>query len=213
MKKGRFLTFEGPDGSGKSTQAARLTARLREHGIEVVQTREPGGTPTGERIRDILQHDIAGEPICPETEVLLFAASRAQLVRRVILPALERGAWVVSDRFADSTTAYQGYGRGFDVQRMLDINAFAIGPAVPDRTFLLDVDVEEGLRRAARRARASRRELDRMEREATAFHEAVRRGYLELARRWPDRFRVFDTRKPEPVVAELIWNEVEPLLP
>ena len=126
-------------------------ARLQAAGTNVVYTREPGGTPTGEAIREILQHNKAGEAPCPETEVLLFAASRAQLVRHVIIPALERGDWVVCDRFADSTTAYQGYGRGFSVEQMIAINAFAIDGAQPDLTILLDLPVRDGFARLEQR--------------------------------------------------------------
>ena len=142
--KGRFITLEGPEGSGKSTHAQRLAERLRRQGHAVLCTREPGGTRTGEIIRNVLQHDQAGEAICPAAETLLFAASRAQLVQHVILPALRQGQWVISDRFADSTTAYQGYGRGFDLAAIGAINAFAIDGAEPDLTFLLDVNVALG---------------------------------------------------------------------
>ena len=211
--RGRFITFEGPEGSGKSTQAMRLAARLRVRGLDVIGTREPGGTPTGEAIRELLQHDSAGETVCPETEVLLFAASRAQLVRSVILPALQSGAWVVSDRFADSTTAYQGYGRGFDVAKMLEINAFATGDVVPDLTLLLDVDVELGFDRLRQRVADAGERLDRIERESMAFHRRVREGYLELARRWPRRFRVVSTDAPQEDVHEQIWATLEGLLP
>lgn len=210
--KGRFITFEGPEGSGKSTQAQRVIERLQAAGCRVLSAREPGGTRTGEVIRNILQHDLAGEPICPETEVLLFAASRAQLVRTRIAPALAEGTWVICDRFMDSTTAYQGYGRGFDVERMIAINEFAVGPTVPDLTLLLDLDVGASLGRA--RARNTERGLqhDRFEREETAFHERIRAGYLELARRWPQRFRIIDTDRPMDAVAADIWRAVEPLL-
>jgi len=208
--KGVFITFEGPEGSGKTTQARRLCRRLRRAGCRVVSVREPGGTRTGEAIRDIVQHDVTREPIAPEAEALLFAASRAQLVRRRILPALARGAWVVSDRFADSTTAYQGYGRGFDIQTVLDINAFAVGAAVPRLTILLDVDVGAGLARLVGRRQGGRR--DRIEREAAAFHERVRRGYLALARRWPRRVRVVDARRAAGAVHEQVWALVRPLL-
>ena len=143
-RRGKFITFEGPEGGGKTTQAKRLLARLIGEGHEVIYTREPGGTPTGEAIREILQYDKAGEPLCDETEVFLFAASRAQLVRNVIIPALERGTHVICDRFADSTTVYQGYGRGFDIEQMVAINNFAINGATPDLTLLMDVDVEIG---------------------------------------------------------------------
>ena len=209
--KGVFITFEGPEGSGKTTQAARLCARLRELGIEVVSVREPGGTRTGEAIRKIVQHDSTREPIFPETEALLFAASRAQLVRAEILPALARGAWVVSDRFSDSTTAYQGYGRGFEIETILSINAFAIGDAVPRLTFLLNVDLKTGFLRLGRRNRAGKRRHDRIERENLAFHGRVRRGYLCMARRWPRRFRVIDSRRLAAAVHEEIWQHVRRL--
>lgn len=202
--RGKFITFEGPEGGGKTTQARRLVERLQAAGRQVVYTREPGGTPTGEAIREILQHDKSGEPICRETEVLLFAASRAQLVRHVIVPALERGDWVVCDRFADSTTAYQGYGRGFSVEQMIAINEFAIDGAQPDLTLLLDLPVSDGFARLAQRGGVK----DRIEREALDFHERVRAGYLELARRWPARFRIVDPRGDLEAVAEEIWKLV-----
>lgn len=205
--KGRFLTFEGPEGSGKTTQAARLADRLRTRGLDVVAVREPGGTRTGEAIREILQGASGDEDICPETEVLLFAASRAQLVKRVVAPALERGAWVVCDRFADSTTAYQGFGRGFDVERMLELNAFAVDGTWPDATFLLDLDVAAGFDRLGKRNAGRGAGWDRIERENRSFHERVRCGYLELARRWPERFAVVAAGEREDEVAERIWNE------
>jgi dTMP kinase len=209
--RGRFITFEGPEGSGKTTQAARLSERLRAGGLTVTHTREPGGTRTGEAIREILQHDAAGEPLCVQAEVLLFAASRAQLVQNVILPALERGEWVVSDRFVDSTTAYQGYGRGLDVEILLSINAFAAGDARPDLTLLLDLDVEAGLRRMHARNAADRRGQDRIEREAVAFHRRVSAGYLALAKRWPERFRIVDAAREQDAVHASIWALVEPM--
>ncbi len=207
--RGKFITLEGPEGSGKTTQAKRLVTRLKNAGREVLYVREPGGTPTGEAIRQILQYDKAGEPICSETEVLLFAASRAQLVRNVILPALNRGTHVVCDRFADSTTAYQGYGRGFSIEQMLAINQFAINGAEPDVTFLLDLEVDLGFRRLTERHQATSTTWDRIEREEKAFHEKVRNGYLELARRWPERFRVIDARRNADVVEQEIWKIVE----
>ena len=210
--RGRFITFEGPEGGGKTTQARRLVAGLEGRGLRVLYTREPGGTPTGEVIRDILQHDRAGEPICPAAEVLLFAASRAQLVDRIIRPALDKGLWVVCDRFADSTTVYQGYGRGFPVDQMLSINALAIGGTEPDLTFLLDIDVPAGMARLSARQAAGGGGPDRMEREERAFHERVRAGYLELARRWPARFRVLDAGASEDDVAGRVWSEIERVL-
>ena len=210
--RGKFITFEGPEGSGKTTQAGLLVTRLQEAGGEVLYAREPGGTPTGEAIRQILQYDKAGEPICPETEVLLFAASRAQLVRHVILPALEAGRHVVCDRFADSTTAYQGYGRGFPIEQMLTINDFAINGAQPDITLLLDVEVETGFQRIEKRHRNTSSTWDRIEREARVFHEKVRYGYLELARRWPSRFVIIDARGNPEAVAGEIWSKVRDVL-
>ena len=213
MRTGRFITFEGPEGGGKTTQAKRLIQRLREHGHEVLYTREPGGTPTGEAIRDILQHDKAGEPIAAEAEVFLFAASRAQLVRKVIIPALEKGVIVVCDRFADSTTAYQGYGRGFPVEQMLAINAFAIDGAQPDLTLLLDVPVNLGFQRISERQRVLFETSDRIEREEREFHERVRNGYLALARRWPERFLRLDAdRDPDRVEGD-VWEAVQRVLP
>ena len=209
MARGRFITFEGPEGGGKTTQAKRLVARLEREGIGAVYTREPGGTATGEAIRGILQHDHVPEPLHSETEVLLFAASRAQLVRRVIRPALEGGLWVVSDRFADSTTVYQGFGRGLGVEAMLAINAFAIGETVPDLTFLLDLDVEAGFERLAERQAREGTGPDRMEREQRDFHRRVRAGYLDLARREPGRFRVLDASADPGTVETLVWAEVD----
>jgi dTMP kinase len=211
--RGVFVTFEGPEGSGKSTHAAGLAARLRGLGLDVVCTREPGGTRTGEMIRDILQHGISGEALAPETEVLLFSASRAQLVRNVIVPALTRGAWVISDRFADSTTVYQGMGRGFGMDRMLALNAFALGGLTPDVTLLLDVDVGAGLDRMRLRNAARGVDGDRFEREEREFHERVRAGYLVLAQRFPERIRTIDATREPAVVAAAIWSAVAPRVP
>lgn len=208
MVRGRLITFEGPEGGGKSTQAAMLIARLEERGIEIIYTREPGGTKLGEAIRGILQYDAAGEDPCPESEVLLFEASRAQLVRKVIQPALARGAWVVCDRFFDSTTAYQGFGRGFSVELIETINCFAIGDTMPDMTILLDVNISLGMQRCAKRQAGKKIKYDRIESEALEFHEKVRQGYLELARRHPERFRKVDAmRHAEPIAAD-IWKLV-----
>ena len=208
MARGRLITFEGPEGAGKSTQAALLISKLEARGIEVVYTREPGGTKLGEAIRGILQYNAAGEDPCPESEVLLFEASRAQLVRHVIQPALARGAWVLCDRFADSTTAYQGFGRGFSVELMETINRFAIGSAVPDMTILLDVNVSLGMQRCAKRQVGKKVQYDRIESEALEFHEKVRQGYLELARRFPERFRQVDAMRHAEPVAEDVWRLV-----
>ncbi len=208
MSRGRLITFEGPEGAGKSTQAAMLIAKLESKGLEIVYTREPGGTKLGEAIRGILQYNAADEVPCPESEVLLFEASRAQLVRQVILPALEKGAWVVCDRFFDSTTAYQGFGRGFSVELMETINRFAVGSAIPDMTILLDVNISLGMQRCAKRQIGKKIQYDRIESEAMAFHENVRQGYLELARRYPDRFRKIDAMRHAEPIAEDIWGIV-----
>ncbi len=208
MNRGKLITFEGPEGAGKSTQAAMLIARLEARGIEVVYTREPGGTKLGEAIRGVLQYNAAGEAPCPESEVLLFEASRAQLVRQVIRPALERGAWVVCDRFADSTTAYQGFGRGFPVDLMETINRFAIGESAPDMTILLDVNVSLGMQRCAKRQTGRKAQYDRIESEALDFHEKVRQGYLELARRYPQRFRKVDAMRHAEPIGEEVWRLV-----
>ncbi len=208
MSKGRLITFEGPEGAGKSTQASMLITKLEARGIEIIYTREPGGTKLGEAIRGVLQYNEAGEDPCAESEVLLFEASRAQLVRKVIQPALDRGAWVLCDRFADSTTAYQGFGRGFSVELMETINQFAVGKAIPDMTILLDVNVSLGMQRCAKRQVGKKLQYDRIESEALEFHEKVRQGYLELARRFPERFRKIDAMRHAEPIAEDIWKLV-----
>ena len=205
---GVFITFEGPEGSGKSTQMDRLEARLQGLGLGIVRTREPGGTPTGETIRDILQHNLAGEPLCDEAEVLLFSASRAQLVRRVVEPALERGEWVLCDRFVDSTSAYQGFGRGLGAERLEPIHQFAVGGTMPELTVILDLDVATGMARVQRRAEQSDVPLDRIEREALTFHERVRQGYLALAQQHPERCVVVDADQSLDAVTVRIWAEV-----
>lgn len=187
---GLFITFEGPEGSGKSTQVRLLVEWLRSRGVDVLATREPGGTPVGDRIREILLQ--ASEiPLVPEAEALLFSASRAQLVHTVIRPHLARGGVVVCDRFADSTYAYQGYGRGLDLDALRLITQFATGGLVPDITFLLDIPVAEGLARKRHNAA----EWNRMEQELQAYHERVRAGYLALAAAEPDRWHVLDARR------------------
>jgi dTMP kinase len=209
MSAGVFITLEGPEGGGKSTQVRRLAARLAAAGHEVVCTREPGGTPTGEAIRGLLQHDAGGEPLGDEAEVFLFAASRAQLVRTVIRPALARGAIVISDRFVDSTLAYQGHGRGFPMETIETISEFAVAGTWPDLTVLLDLEVEAGFARVRGRHAAGAGAEDRIEREARAFHERVRAGFLDLARRWPGRIRTVDATAPEDLVAEQVGRLVD----
>ena len=189
-----FVTFEGVDGSGKSTQAALLVEALRAEGREVVATREPGGTELGERIRGLLLGD-AG--IAPWAEAALFAGARAQLVEEIVRPALTRGADVVCDRFLDSSLAYQGIARGLGVEAVLELNQLALGGLLPDRTFLLVVPVEEAIGRSTDRP-------DRIEREGLAFLERVDRAYRELAERFPERIVTLDgTGRPEKVAQQV----------
>ncbi|MGI6496665.1 MAG: dTMP kinase [Kiritimatiellia bacterium] len=200
--RGVFVTFEGPEGGGKSTQIRRLAARLGEMGLDVVTTREPGGTRLGESVRGLLQHDAAGETPCERAEPLLFCASRAQLVARVVEPALARGAWVLSDRFTDSTVAYQGYGRGLPVETLKALNAFATAGRVPDLTFVLDVPAEVGLGRMAARDEGP----DRFEREDAGFHARMRKGFLDLAREEPSRCVVVDASRDPDEVFDDLWS-------
>jgi len=191
-----FVTFEGLDGSGKSTQAGLLGARLEADGLEVVSTREPGGTELGERVRDLVLH---GGHVSPWAEALLYAAARAQHVDEVIRPALGRGASVVCDRYLDSSVAYQGVGRELGLERVLDLNLVAVGGLLPDRTFLLALEVEEIGRRL-------RREHDRLERESDDFHTQAAAGYRELAARFPERIVVLDAARTPEELAEEVYG-------
>lgn len=206
-----FLTFEGGEGCGKSTQIQRLAARLRGLGREVVVTREPGGTEIGEQLRHLLQFSKAGHGMAPETELLLFAASRAQLVRERIRPALARGAIVLADRFLDSTTVYQGVARRIDPAEVAAINRFAVGDCLPALTFLLDLDPAEARARLAQRERPPGAP-DRMENQPPEFYEAVRRGYLALAREQPVRIVLLDATRSIADLEVKIWQAVEPRL-
>ncbi len=189
-----FVTFEGLDGSGKSTQAELLRARLEEEGEDVVLTREPGGTELGERIRDLLLH---GGHVAPWAEALLYAASRAQHVDEVIRPALERGASVVCDRYVDSSAAYQGVARGLGLERVLDLNLVAVGGLMPDRTFLLELDPADAVERLGS-------DHDRLEREGSAFRALAASAYRDLAARFPERYVVLDaTRDPDDLAEEI----------
>jgi dTMP kinase len=202
---GRFITFEGVDGSGKSTQLAALAATLTDRGVPVVTTREPGGTPLGEAVRGVvLDQTFAG--MSARAELLLYLASRAEHVDRVIRPALERGALVVCDRFTEATLAYQAYGRGLALDEVTALTRFAVGGVEPDLVVLLDVPVEDGLARVR-----ERRDLNRLDREAVAFHRRVRDGYLALATAAPHRFTIVDARKSLDEVRRTIWAAVEPL--
>lgn len=208
-RRGLFLSFEGGEASGKSLQAQRLAASLRERGVDVLLVREPGGTPAGERIRDVLLH-ARDVPLSSEAQALLFTAARAQLVRDVIRPALERGAVVIADRYFDSTLAYQGFAGGADVAHLRELTRFAVGTTVPDRTFLLDVPVEVVAARSS--ARGKDRPWDRFEARERPFHERLREGYLRLAALEPRRFVVVQGGGDETTVAAEILREVDALL-
>jgi len=209
MNTGHLISFEGPEGGGKSTHIQRLAERLRvEKGVTVMTTREPGGTPTGEAIRDILQHNATGEPLCDRAEVMLFCASRSQLCHDVLAPALARGEWVLCDRFTDSTLAYQGWGRGLDTATLRKLNDFATGDVKPSLTLLLDVPTEVGMRRISERVAGDKNRIDRIENEAIEFHRRLREGYLDLARQEPDRIAVVDATQSVESVAEKIWETV-----
>lgn len=190
MKKGRLVTIEGGEGAGKSTLIAALVARLRARSIDVVETREPGGCPLGEALREIVL-DPARPPVCAEAELLLMFAARAQLVREVMRPALARGAWVVSDRFTDASFAYQGGGRGQPESRIRELERWAADGLRPDLTLLLDLPIAEGRARAAQRTVA-----DRIEREDDCFFERVREAYRVRALADPTRFRTIDAGLP-----------------
>lgn len=202
---GRLISFEGPEGGGKSTHVRRLAQRLQARGVTVRTTREPGGTAAGETIRTLLSQPVRGEDLPAEAETLLFCASRAQLCRTVLAPEMARGVWVLCDRFTDSTLAYQGYGRGIELDFLRRLNAFATGGLRPDLTLLLDVPVAVGMARIAARGSGGR---DRIESEPADFHERLREGFLELARAEPERFAVIDATQPEEQVAERVWESV-----
>jgi len=202
---GRLVSFEGSEGAGKSTQIARLAAQFQQAGREVLTTREPGGTEIGEQIRNLLVHNSKGDEMCAETELLLFAAARAQLVREVIAPALLRGAIVISDRFLDSSTVYQGIGRNLAADPVSQINRFAVGNVMPDLTVVLDVPEEVSLARLKRRASGL---PDRMERQNVEFYRKVREGYLVLARGLPERFVLLDGTQPEDAIERRIRAEL-----
>ncbi|MEO7168013.1 MAG: dTMP kinase [Chthoniobacterales bacterium] len=202
-----FITFEGSEGCGKSTQISLLAERLTKAGIPLLVTREPGGTAIGEKIRHLLQFAPESVAMTPETELLLFEASRSQLVREVIQPALERGTVVLSDRFADSTTVYQGVARRLNQEMVGHLNAFAVGNCWPDLTFLLDIDVETARARMMRRVRPAAG-IDRMEQEPLKFYEAVCCAYRELAAREPHRIRVIDASQSIVEIEEEISNVI-----
>lgn len=200
-----FISFEGSEGSGKTTQIGLLSQKLEDADCSVVVTREPGGTEIGEEIRHLLKHAQAGKNMVPETELLLFAASRAQLVREVILPSLEKNRVVICDRFLDSTTVYQGVARRISDDPVQVINQFAVGNMMPNLTVVLDVPAEVGLKRIKRRANDL---PDRMEEENIGFYRLVREGYLLLAQSMPERFLVIDGTQSVDAVHNLILDAV-----
>ncbi|MGA2327244.1 MAG: dTMP kinase [Bryobacteraceae bacterium] len=207
--RGVFITFEGGDGSGKSTQMRLLAERLRREGREVLETVEPGGTRIGAQIRRILL-DSANQDLRATPELLLYFASRAQNVEELILPALERGAIVISDRFTDSSMAYQGYGRGLGEEAVLALDRVACRGLVPDLTLLIDIDPGASLARA--RERQLSRSETRMDEQAAEFHGRVRDAYQAMAAREPRRFRVIDGRADVEAVAGAVWEAVRPLV-
>ncbi len=204
-----FITLEGPEGTGKSTQARLLARRLRREGYETVLTREPGGTPIGRRIREVILAP-GHRAMCPETELALYFSDRAQHLREVVWPALEEGKIVVSDRFTDSTLAYQGYGRGLSLGLIRRLDRILTGGFRPDVTVLLDLTAEKGLSRARRRNRENEsfRREGRFEIEALEFHQRVRRGYLRLARREPGRFLLVPVEGSPAKVHEAVWTRL-----
>jgi len=204
MKNGIFITFEGIDGSGKTTQITMLIQHLEKAGIPYQLFREPGGTEIGEKIRDILL-DKKHDNMLPMTELLLYSASRYQLTKSQIIPALDSGKVVICDRFYDSTTAYQGFGRGIDLDFILRLNAAATDSLVPDKTFILDISLEE------RQLRFGNKNLDRLEQEALEFHKRVRDGFLKMAMIEPERFIVLEGNQNPKELSKGIWETVKTL--
>lgn len=202
-RNGKFVTFEGGEGCGKSTHIERLAARLRKDGRSVLVTREPGYTEVGEQIRHVLQYSKKSTAMVPETELLLFCASRAQLVREVIAPALKQGQIVICDRFLDSTTVYQGAGRKLDAKAVAAINQIAVGDCMPDLTIVIDLDPRVGLERAR-----GRELFDRMENQSLKFYDRVRQGYLDLATREPKRVKIVDGNQSMDAVYKQMWELV-----
>ncbi|MDR3422215.1 MAG: dTMP kinase [Xanthobacteraceae bacterium] len=203
--RGRFITFEGGEGTGKSTQAVALAQRLESLGLGVTLTREPGGSPGAEIIRHVLLSG-AAKPFGPDVEAMLFAAARDDHIRCTILPALEAGKWVICDRFADSTRVYQGVLGDVDQRFIKALERVSVGDLVPDLTLVLDVPVAIGLKRAAGRRRG--KNPDRFEAEEFEFHHKLRKAYLALAKTEPKRFAVIDASVPKKTVAKHIWDAV-----
>lgn len=203
---GKMISFEGPEGSGKSTQISLLAAHLQKTGHDVITTREPGGTEIGEQIRNIIVHNSKGDEMCPETELMLFTAARAQIVREVIAPALVEGKFVLSDRYLDSSTVYQGIARNLASGPVAEINRFAVGNVMPDVTVIIDVPPEVSIARLKQRVTDL---PDRMERENIDFYHKVREGYLLLAKNMTDRVILVDGTKTIDQVAKAVWEHVQ----
>jgi dTMP kinase len=213
VSKGLFITFEGTEGCGKSTQLELLAQRLLALGYRVHTLREPGGTPVGEEVRHTFKHSQANVAMTPETEMLLMNASRAQLVREIIRPALTAGEVVLCDRFYDSTTAYQGYGRGLNLPLVKNVIDFAVGDTRPDLTLLLHVTPEVSAERLLSRQSTLPFVRDRMEEGDRNFFLRVAKGYEAIAAAEPNRIRVVDGKGPIEVVCAKIWEYVQPILP
>lgn len=209
MQRGKLITFEGIDGCGKTTQLQLLAHYLAERGLPFISTREPGGTLIGQRIRAVLL-DVSAERVEPLAELLLYAADRAQHVRQVIIPALEAGRIVLSDRFYDATTVYQGYARGFDLKLVNELNQLAACGLKPDLTLLFDLAVEQGLGRTHKRG-AETRGPDRLDSEPLEFHRRVRQAYLEIAAQAPERFRVIPAAGSVEETFRLMLQELQSL--
>jgi dTMP kinase len=209
--RGRFITFEGPEGSGKSTQLRLLGERLRGAGRDVLETQEPGGTPIGIQIRHVLL-DAKNRELCPTAELLLMFASRAQNVDESILPALSAGRTVLSDRFTDSTLVYQGVGRGLGADLVYELDRIACRGLVPDLTLVIDIDAETGLARARRRSVRTEDSETRIEEQDVGFHRRVRDAYRQLAADEPARVKLIDGSQTREAVAEQVWRAVEPLV-
>lgn len=208
MAKGIFISFEGTEGAGKSTQIQLLNDELVKRGYDVLLTREPGGSEIGDKISHMVKYYTGPEGIAEEAEVLLFAASRAQLVQKRLIPHLENGGVVICDRFADSTEAYQGYGRGIDRERIQDLIGYATGGLMPDLTLLLDLSIEKGMARVGKRAVTEEEKNDRIEAAGREFHENVRKGFLEIAKRDADRVKVIDADQSVEAIQQDILKEV-----
>lgn len=209
---GLFITFEGIEGCGKSTQIGRLAKRLADAGRETVSLREPGGTTIGEAIRDVVKHPPGNKPISPDTELLLMNASRAQLVQQTIRPTLARGAVVLCDRFYDSSLAYQGYGRGLDLAKVQQAIDLAVGETKPNLTLLLDISLSVSQARVSGRQRTTGEGQDQFDESGLEFFGRVHAGFHTLAKEEPQRYWVIDGGQPPDTVSEAVWECVAPLL-